>query len=93
MNNKYKFDPLNETDGDRKITFNIKDHGIEGLEVEYYEVTGGSVYYQYVLGKVESDGDIYLYRRSAQERNSYGGWRWEGYPRVVANCQELLSKF
>lgn len=73
--------------------FNLAKDGIEGFEIEVSEVYGGNRYRQYALGRVERGGKINLYCRSEKERNTYGGWRWEGYPRRVVNYQDLLGKF
>lgn len=51
--------------------------GIEGKEVNYDRIPGGSFAFQYAVGRVEPGGEIAVFRRRADERGTYGGWRWE----------------
>jgi hypothetical protein len=50
--------------------------GIEGVEVPHTRVPNGSSAFQYVLGSPDG-GTTAVYRRRADERGTYGGWRWE----------------
>lgn len=59
--------------------FDLFRDGIEGEEVEFSRVPNGNPGFQYVLGKVMPWCGIAIYRRRADERGSYGGWRWESY--------------
>ena len=61
----------------RENTFSHMTDGITGVEVPWYRVPLGNDAFQYALGVVQS-GDIdAIYRRSASQRGTYGGWRWE----------------
>jgi hypothetical protein len=54
----------------------MKD-GIEGREVLPEQIPNGNPAFQYAVGKVEEDGGIAVFRRRANERGTYGGWRVE----------------
>lgn len=58
-------------------SLNLLKDGIEGEEVSWQRVPTGNVAFQYVLGKVEEDGVVAIFRRKESERGTYGGWRWE----------------
>lgn len=51
--------------------------GLEGKEISYDHIPGGSFAFQYAVGRVEPGGEIAVFRRRADERGTYGGWRWE----------------
>jgi hypothetical protein len=40
-------------------------------------VPNGNDAFQYAKGRTEEGGSVAVYRRRADERGSYGGWRWE----------------
>ena len=57
--------------------FTIRNDGIEGQEVSPSQVPNGSEAFQYAIGKVEEGGPTAVFRRRADERGTYGGWRVE----------------
>lgn len=58
-------------------TFTISNDGIDGYEVQSSEVPNGNDAFQYAVGQVEPGGPKAIFRRSAKERGTYGGWRYE----------------
>jgi len=56
----------------------LREDGIEGREISWKSVPVlGNEAFQYALGVVEPGGEEALFRRRANERGTYGGWRWE----------------
>jgi hypothetical protein len=51
--------------------------GLLGKEVPHTSVPNGSDAFQYAVGRVTEDGQESVFRRRADERGTYGGWRWE----------------
>ncbi|MBK7786840.1 MAG: hypothetical protein IPJ57_20375 [Gemmatimonadetes bacterium] len=51
--------------------------GIDGEEIAFASVPNGNDAFQYAKGRTEEGGAVAVYRRRADERGSYGGWRWE----------------
>lgn len=51
--------------------------GIAGHEVPPKQVPLGNAAFQYAVGKTVDDQAEAVYRRRADERGTYGGWRWE----------------
>lgn len=59
------------------VSFTISNDGITGYEVDPSQVPNGNAAFQYAVGRVEPNGPEAIFRRSAQERGTYGGWRYE----------------
>lgn len=59
------------------VSLDLMKDGIEGREIPFTEVPNGSEAFQYALGRTEEGGKEAIYRRRANERGTYGGWRWE----------------
>jgi len=51
--------------------------GISGKEVSHTSVPNGSDAFQYAVGHTVENGPDSVFRRRADERGTYGGWRWE----------------
>ena len=60
--------------------FTILNDGIDGFEISPNSVPLGNDAFQYALGSVEPGSPDQVYRRRANERGTYGGWRWETTP-------------
>lgn len=69
--------------------FTIRDDGIDGIEISPDSVPLGNDAFQYVLGSVEPGGPDEVYRRRANERGTYGGWRWETTPEKLRRRNAL----
>lgn len=63
----------------------LQKDGLEGEEIAPWKVPNGNDAFQYAVGRTCSDGAQGLYRRRADERGTYGGWRWE------ANASDCLN--
>jgi hypothetical protein len=68
--------------------------GIAGREVSWQSVPNGNEAFQYALGTPEQGRAVAIYRRRADERGTYGGWRWEASapdePLLVAQSEADL---
>jgi len=62
------------------LKFTIRQDGIDGVEISSDSVPLGNDAWQYVLGSLEPGDPKQVYRRRANERGTYGGWRWETTP-------------
>lgn len=51
--------------------------GIDGEEIDYQSVPNGNSSFQYARGRTTEGGQVAIFRRRADERGTYGGWRWE----------------
>jgi hypothetical protein len=60
-----------------KGKFTLSQDGIVGSEIEPSRVPNGNDAFQYAVGRVEQDGAEGVFRRRADERGTYGGWRVE----------------
>lgn len=60
--------------------FTILNDGIDGIEISPDSVPLGNDAFQYALGSIEPGDPKEVYRRRANERGTFGGWRWETSP-------------
>ena len=56
---------------------NLRKDGIDGYEIPWDSVANGNEKFQYAIGRTAEDGETAVFRRRADERGTYGGWRWE----------------
>jgi GNAT superfamily N-acetyltransferase len=66
-----------EAEPTEKGKFTLSQDGIVGSEIEPSRVPNGNDAFQYAVGRVEQDGAEGVFRRRADERGTYGGWRVE----------------
>ena len=64
-----------------RATFGLMRDGLEGHEVSPSDVPNGNAAFQYAVGVTTEGGSRAIYRRRADERGTYGGWRWEAAAR------------
>lgn len=84
---------LAKPSAEKPAALDLMKDGIEGREIPFTEVPNGSEAFQYALGRTEEGGKEAIYRRRANERGTYGGWRWEAdKPVAKAETQKPAAK-
>lgn len=66
---------LNQTRGSGELS--LHTDGIIGNEIPHTRVRGGNDAFQYAVGTTVAGGTPAIFRRRADERGTYGGWRFE----------------
>jgi hypothetical protein len=74
---KHPRKPAGTAEGGEFAPLDLYKDGIAGHEVKYDKVPLGNTAFQYAVGKTVDDQSEAVYRRRADERGTYGGWRWE----------------
>lgn len=80
---------LAKPSAEKPAALDLMKDGIEGREIPFTEVPNGSEAFQYALGRTEEGGKEAIYRRRANERGTYGGWRWEADKPVAKEPPEV----
>lgn len=84
---------LAKPSAEKPAALDLMKDGIEGREIPFTEVPNGREEFQYALGRTEEGGKEAIYRRRANERGTYGGWRWEAdKPVAKAEAQKPAAK-
>ena len=69
----------------------LSKDGIAGREVPWSSVPTGNDAFQYAIGTTEDGGSDAVYRRRADERGTYGGWRWEAEAPPATQAAAILD--